>query len=79
MADYDIQNLKFLIVDDDTNMCHLILIEKIDTSGPGEIEAIKVHIDAMKLVIGEDMKGQGGKAGEEMLAGLQKVCDKLVS
>ena len=55
------------------------LIEKIDTPGPGEIEAIKVHIDAMKLVIGEDMKGQGGKAGEEILAGLQKVCDKLVS
>ena len=24
MADYDIQNLKFPIVDDDTNMCHLI-------------------------------------------------------
>lgn len=55
------------------------LIEKIDTPGPGEIEAIKVHIDAMKLVIGEDMKGQGGKTGEKMLSGLQQVCDKLVS
>ncbi len=55
------------------------LIEKIDTPGPGEIEAIKVHVDAMKLVIGEDMKGQGGKTGEKMLSGLQQVCDKLVS
>lgn len=55
------------------------LIEKIDIPSPGEIEAIKVHIDSMKLVIGEDMKGQGGKAGEKMLAGLQKVCDKLIS
>lgn len=55
------------------------LIEKIDIPDPGEIEAIKVHIDSMKLVIGEDMKGQGGKAGEKMLAGLQKVCDKLIS
>ena len=55
------------------------MIEKIDTPGPEEVEAIKIHIDSMKLVIGEDMKGQGGTAGEKMLAGLQQVCDKLVS
>ncbi|MCH8237043.1 MAG: Hpt domain-containing protein [Proteobacteria bacterium] len=55
------------------------LIEKIDKVGSGEIEAIKLHIDSMKLVIGEDMKGQGGKAGEKMLAGLQQVCDKLLA
>ena len=55
------------------------LIEKIDTPGPEEVEAIKLHIDSMKLVIGEDMKGQGGTAGDKMLAGLQQVCDKLVS
>ena len=55
------------------------LIEKVDKAGPEEIEAIKIHIDSMKLVIGQDMTGQGGKAGEEMLAGLQKICDKLVS
>lgn len=55
------------------------LIEKIDKAGPNEIEAIKLHIDSMKLVIGEDMKGTGGKTGEEMLAGLQKVCDKILN
>lgn len=55
------------------------LIEKIDKTGPGEIEAIKLHIDAMKLVIGEDMKGTGGKTGEKMLAGLQQVCDKILN
>ncbi len=55
------------------------LIEKTETVGPGEVEAVKIHIDSMKLVIGEDMKGPGGKAGEEMLAGLQKICDKLVN
>lgn len=54
-------------------------IEKTDKSGPGEIEAIKLHIDALKLVIAEDMKGNGGKAGEQMLSGLQKICDKLVA
>lgn len=55
------------------------LIEKLETVGPAEIEAIKLHIDSLKLVIGQDMKGQGGKEGERILAGLQQVCDKLLS
>ena len=55
------------------------LIEKTEKVGPQEVEAVKLHIDSMKLVIGQDMKGPGGKAGEEMLAGLQKICDKLVT
>ena len=54
-------------------------IEKTDKSGPGEIEAIKLHIDALKLVNAEEMEGNGGKAGEQMLSGLQKICDKLVA
>ncbi len=54
-------------------------IEKTDKTGPGVIEAIKLHIDALKLVIAEDMKGNGGKAGEKMLSGLQQICDKLVA
>ncbi|MFQ5763469.1 MAG: phosphorelay protein [Rhodospirillales bacterium] len=53
-------------------------IEHLDQAGPKEVEAIKLHIDSMKLVIGEDMKGKGGNAGEKMLAGLQQVCDKLL-
>lgn len=55
------------------------LIEKADTITDSEVEAVKIHIDSLKLVIGEDMKGQGGKAGEKMLAGLQQVCDKLLA
>ncbi|NQU59589.1 MAG: Hpt domain-containing protein [Rhodospirillales bacterium] len=55
------------------------LIEKADKIGSGEVEAVKIHIDSLKLVIAGDMKGQGGKGGEEMLSGLQKVCDKLLN
>ncbi|MDA1089106.1 MAG: Hpt domain-containing protein [Proteobacteria bacterium] len=54
------------------------LIEKADKVGASEIAAIKLHIDALKLVITEDLKGNGGKEGEQMLSGLQKVCDKLL-
>jgi len=56
-----------------------LLIEKLDKAGPKEVEAIKLHIDSMKLVIGNDIKGKGGEAGKKMLAGLQQVCDKLLA
>ncbi len=55
------------------------LIEKLDKAGPKEVEAIKLHIESMKLVIGNDIKGDGGDTGKEMLAGLQQVCDKLLA
>ncbi len=55
------------------------LIEKLDKAGPKEVEAIKLHIDSMKLVIGNDIKGDGGDTGEKMLTGLQQVCDKLLA
>ena len=55
------------------------LIEKLDKAGPKEVEAIKLHIDSMKLVISNDIKGDGGDTGKEMLAGLQQVCDKLLA
>ncbi len=55
------------------------LIEKAEKIGDEEVEAVKLHIASLKLVIGQDLKGQGGKAGEKMLAGLQQVCDKLLA
>ncbi len=55
------------------------LIEKLDKAGPKEVEAIKLHIDSMKLVIANDIKGDGGETGKKMLAGLQQVCDKLLA
>ena len=55
------------------------LIEKLDKAGPKEVEAIKLHIESMKLVIGNDIKGTGGDTGVKMLTGLQQVCDKLLA
>ena len=55
-----------------------LFIEKLDKAGPKEVVAVKLHIDSMKLVISEDIKGSGGDKGEKMLAGLQQVCDKLL-
>jgi len=55
------------------------LIEGLDHAGPMEVAAIKLHIDAMKLVIADDMKGTGREAGQKLLGGLQQVCDRLLS
>ena len=56
------------------------LIEKLDKDpGKPEIEAVKIHIDAMKLVIQNRMNGDGGNQGKAVLMGIQKVCDKLLA
>ncbi len=55
------------------------LIERLDTYGPAEAKAIKVHIDAMKLVIQNRMKGDGGANGQALVEGIRRVGDKLSS
>ena len=54
------------------------LIEKVDTFGDAEVGAIRVHIDALKLVIAQKMKGPGGKTGDQIMFGLEKVMEKLL-
>ncbi len=54
------------------------LIEKLEKAGDAEVNAIRVHIDAMKLVIAQKIKGDGGKAGDQILFGLEKVAEKLL-
>ncbi len=54
------------------------MIEKFPaTIGPSHIDAIGVHIDSLKLIVAQKMKGDTGPAGAAMLAGLQKVSAKL--
>ena len=54
------------------------IIERSETIGAAEIGAIGVHVDTMKLVISEDMKGDGGDIGKKILLGLEKVYDKVM-
>jgi len=53
------------------------LIERQDDFGNAEVQAIKVHIDAMKLVIQNRMKGDGGANGQALVDGIRQVGDKL--
>ena len=52
------------------------LIEKFDKAGPRELNMIRVHIDAMRVVITKELKGDGGDEGRQLLMGLTLVVDK---
>ncbi len=56
------------------------LIERLDGSvtPATENEAIRIHIDAMSLVISSQMKGEGGPEGMAILKGIQQMGTKLV-
>ena len=54
-----------------------LLIENLDKAGPKEVKVIKLHIEAMRLAITQNIKGTGDDVCEEVLAGLRQVCDLL--
>tara|TARA_R110000787_G_scaffold186397_4_gene298032 strand:- start:2389 stop:2874 length:486 start_codon:yes stop_codon:yes gene_type:complete len=54
------------------------LIERTESFGSAEVQAIKVHVDALKIVIQTGMKGDGGANGQALVDGIRKVGDKLI-
>lgn len=52
-------------------------IDKVTGPGPDETEAIRLHIEAMQLVIAEDMRGDGGPQARQLLDGLERVAARL--
>ena len=50
-----------------------------DELNPAQLQVVKVHIDTMKLIILERMSGDGGKAGDRLLKGLDLVIAKVNS
>ena len=54
------------------------LVDKKEFMNENEIDAIRVHIDAMRLVIKNKIKGGGGKEGERVLRGLNQVMHKTL-
>lgn len=56
------------------HMCRLL--EKVDKAGPLEIQMIRLHIDAMRVVITKELKHDGGAEGRKLMMGLALVGDK---
>ncbi len=55
------------------------LLERVEKIGNSEVEAVRVHVEAMKLVIQNRMRGDGGKAGQALVSGIRQVGAKLTS
>ena len=53
------------------------LVEKMETVGPRELKMVRVHIDAMRVIITKGLKGDGGAEGKQLLMGLTLVGDKV--
>ncbi|MEG3617930.1 Hpt domain-containing protein [Magnetovibrio sp. PR-2] len=53
------------------------LVEKMDQVTPREIGMVRVHIDAMRVIIVKELKGDGGDEGRKLLMGLSLVGDKV--
>ncbi len=60
------------------NLCRLL--ERFDDSTKHQVqnEAVRIHIDAMKLIISSRMRGDGGEQGTAILNGVQQMVEKLV-
>ena len=54
------------------------IIENVEDLNEDELEAIRIHIEAMKLVINKKMRGTGGNEGSTVLSGLEQVLRKLL-
>lgn len=54
-------------------------LEPLESANPAQIGVIGVHIDALRLVVFENMKGAGGKAGDSLYKGLEMAVAKVSS
>ena len=54
-------------------------VENRGTPTAADLEVIKVHIDAMRLVIAQRIEGEGGKVGDRLVRGIEAVVNKVES
>jgi len=52
------------------------LLETLEKAGPREQNMIRVHIDAMRVVITKELKHDGGDEGRQLLLGLTLVGER---
>ncbi len=52
-------------------------IEKLEGSaGEADVEVIELHVNALQAVISQELKGNGGPVGDQLLSGLEMVFEK---
>lgn len=64
-----------LITDMANSLCRFL--EKLSTLEKKHLEVVSFHVEAMKIAEAKEMKGNGGPAGQKLLAGLKGVVEKV--
>jgi hypothetical protein len=54
-------------------------IEKLEDAGAKEVDVIRLHVDAMKIVIAKRLEGEGGREGMQLVKGIELVHGKIGS
>lgn len=60
-----------------TSLCHFT--DGVDSFDDRRYEVIRVHIDAMQVVLANSLRGDGGAMGQEIANGLEKAVQKVLS
>ena len=63
-----------LVTDIAASLCNFV--ESVDEYDDGVIEVVNAHVDALRGMVGNNIRGDGGKIGREILAGLAVAVDK---
>jgi len=58
-------------------LCRFLENTPSEAFGNPQMDVVNVHINALRLILQQKMKGDGGKAGENLLSGLAAVIDKV--
>ena len=67
-----------------SQLCHYIEDHVFPLAGEripneSELEVVKVHMEAMRLVLQQKMEGEGGPVGQKLVAGLGAVIKKVTA
>ena len=52
-------------------------IAQVKEPGPEHVTVLEIHADAMRAVVSDDIRGEGGETGRKLLVGIQAVVAKL--
>jgi len=55
------------------------LIQRLDGVKALHLDAVELHISAMKLVIADGMSGDGGQEGQQLTASIEAMVGKVLA
>lgn len=64
----------FLVTDIAASLCNFV--ESVENYDDSVIEVLSAHVDALRGMIGNDIRGDGGQIGREIIAGLAQAVAK---